>query len=173
MWICTKIRLRFISKSIIYTMCLIQHFSNAIVVIVLQFSSTKKGFDSVFVVERHDYDKCNMDNTTQTRRNGDSEFKFDRSGPFFFISGHDNNCEKGEKLTIVVMSDHHHTHIVPPRIHDHHPCPVPLRWPICRHIRLLGKHWHILLLCLHSTKLTHRHLKHNLHHHLSSPLFLS
>ncbi|XP_042007403.1 extensin-like [Salvia splendens] len=30
-----------------------------------------------------------------------------RSGPFFFISGHDQRCENSQKLTDVVLSDHH------------------------------------------------------------------
>lgn len=35
---------------------------------------------------------------------GDSVFTFDRSGPFYFISGNKSNCDKGQKLTVVVLS---------------------------------------------------------------------
>ncbi|XP_059631929.1 early nodulin-like protein 18 [Cornus florida] len=35
---------------------------------------------------------------------GDSVFKFDRSGPFFFISGNKDNCQKGQKLIVVVLA---------------------------------------------------------------------
>ncbi|PON40067.1 Phytocyanin domain containing protein [Parasponia andersonii] len=62
----------------------------------------KKGSDSVLVVNKNDYDNCNTKNPTQKLEDGDSEFKFDRSGPFFFISG--KNCDKGQKLIVVVLA---------------------------------------------------------------------
>ncbi|RDX68319.1 Early nodulin-like protein 2, partial [Mucuna pruriens] len=64
----------------------------------------KKGSDSVLEVKKEDYDKCNKTNPIKKFENGDTEFKFDRSGPFYFISGKDGNCEKGQKLIIVVLS---------------------------------------------------------------------
>ncbi|KAL0307029.1 UNVERIFIED_CONTAM: Early nodulin-like protein 2 [Sesamum radiatum] len=68
----------------------------------------KKGQDSVLVVSKDDYSKCNKDNPIKNLKDGDSKFKFEKSGPFFFISGHDQNCEKGEKFIVVVLSHHHH-----------------------------------------------------------------
>ncbi|CAA0808653.1 early nodulin-like protein 1 [Striga hermonthica] len=67
----------------------------------------EKGHDSVLVVNRNDYAKCNKENPAKTLKNGRSRFEFRKSGPFFFISGHDQNCEKGQKLEIVVLSRHH------------------------------------------------------------------
>ncbi|BAT89540.1 hypothetical protein LR48_Vigan08g015900 [Vigna angularis] len=64
----------------------------------------KKGSDSVLEVKKEDYDKCNKTNPIKKFENGDTEFKFDRSGPFYFISGNDGNCEKGQKLIVVVLS---------------------------------------------------------------------
>ncbi|KAK1566955.1 hypothetical protein Q3G72_006570 [Acer saccharum] len=69
-----------------------------------------KGSDSVLVVSNADYDSCNKKNPIQSLANGDSIFKFDHSGPFFFISGHDHNCEKGQKLIVVVMAVRNKTH---------------------------------------------------------------
>ncbi|WVZ04149.1 hypothetical protein V8G54_024955 [Vigna mungo] len=64
----------------------------------------KKGSDSVLEVKKEDYEKCNKTNPMKKFENGDTEFKFDRSGPFYFISGKDGNCEKGQKLIVVVLS---------------------------------------------------------------------
>ncbi|CAJ1978553.1 unnamed protein product [Sphenostylis stenocarpa] len=64
----------------------------------------QKGSDSVLEVKKEDYDKCNMTNPIKKFEDGDTEFKFDRSGPFYFISGTDGNCEKGQKLIVVVLS---------------------------------------------------------------------
>lgn len=69
-----------------------------------------KGSDSVLVVNKQDYDSCNTKNPILKLDDGDSTFKFDKSGPFFFISGIVENCQKGEKLIVVVLSpNHHHT----------------------------------------------------------------
>ncbi|KAL9145248.1 hypothetical protein ABFS82_13G029200 [Erythranthe guttata] len=75
----------------------------------------KKGHDSVLVVNENDYSKCNKENPIKILKDGDSKFKFEKSGPFFFISGHNQNCEKGEKLIVVVLSDRHRntTHNAP------------------------------------------------------------
>ncbi|KAL6535785.1 hypothetical protein OROHE_012629 [Orobanche hederae] len=83
----------------------------------------KKGHDSVLVVDQNDYTKCNKDNPIKALKSGHSKFKFDRSGPFFFISGHEQNCEKGQKLKIIVP--HHHHHNIAPS----HPPETPLKPP--------------------------------------------
>ncbi|XP_075483216.1 uncharacterized protein LOC142523341 [Primulina tabacum] len=68
----------------------------------------KKGSDSVLVVTKDDYERCNKDSPLQVFKDGNSEFKFHKSGPFFFISGRTQHCEKGQKLVTVVLSDRHH-----------------------------------------------------------------
>ena len=64
----------------------------------------KKGSDTVLVVNKDDYEKCNKKNPIKKFEDSESEFQFDRSGPFYFISGKDGNCEKGQKLIIVVLA---------------------------------------------------------------------
>ncbi|KAJ7981485.1 Early nodulin-like protein [Quillaja saponaria] len=68
------------------------------------FFKYKKGSDSVLVVTNDDYDSCNTKNPIQILNDGDSTFKFDRSGPFFFISGNAESCQKGQRLIIVVLA---------------------------------------------------------------------
>ncbi|XP_073133863.1 early nodulin-like protein 14 [Henckelia pumila] len=80
----------------------------------------KKGSDSVLVVTPEDYEKCGWGNPILKLDGGDSVFKFDRSGPFFFISGKKSNCDKGQKLITVVLAvrhdhDHDHDHDLPPQ----------------------------------------------------------
>ncbi|CAL9135074.1 unnamed protein product, partial [Musa textilis] len=57
----------------------------------------KKGEDSVLVVGKQDYDACDVSKPIQKLDGGDSVFKFDRSGPFFFISGAPGNCQQGSE----------------------------------------------------------------------------
>ncbi|XP_021894741.1 early nodulin-like protein 1 [Carica papaya] len=64
----------------------------------------KKGSDSVLVVGKDDYNNCNTKNPIKKMEDGDSVFKFEHSGPFFFISGEKDNCKKGQKLIVVVMA---------------------------------------------------------------------
>ncbi|KDP24111.1 hypothetical protein JCGZ_25768 [Jatropha curcas] len=68
------------------------------------FFKYKKGSDSVFVVKKDDFNSCNTKNPIQSLTDGDSLFTFDRSGPFYFISGHADNCKKGQKLIIIVLA---------------------------------------------------------------------
>ncbi|KAK2355259.1 early nodulin protein [Trifolium repens] len=69
----------------------------------------KKGSDSVLEVKKEDYEKCNKTNPIKKFEDGETEFTLDRSGPFYFISGKDENCEKGQKLTLVVISPRKNT----------------------------------------------------------------
>ncbi|KAJ8485910.1 hypothetical protein OPV22_018395 [Ensete ventricosum] len=64
----------------------------------------RKEVDSVLVVTKQDYDACNASNPIQKLEGGDSAFKFDRSGPFYFISGVPESCRKGQKLAVVVLA---------------------------------------------------------------------
>lgn len=91
-----------------------------------------KDMDSVLVVNEEAYHSCNKTSPNQTLKDGNSVFKFTRSGPFFFISGHEDKCENGEKLIIVVMAVRHHSHIVnyvtaPP---TQAPAPAPVTTPV-------------------------------------------
>ncbi|CAI8609875.1 unnamed protein product [Vicia faba] len=69
----------------------------------------KKGSDSVLEVTKEAYDKCNKTNPIKKLEDGNTEFTLDRSGPFYFIIGTDQNCEKGQKLNLVVISPRGHT----------------------------------------------------------------
>ncbi|GMI74831.1 hypothetical protein HRI_001152400 [Hibiscus trionum] len=71
------------------------------------FFKYKKGSDSVLLVKKEDYFACNTSNPVLSLTEGDSVFTFDRSGPFFFITGNADNCNKGQKLIVVVMAVRH------------------------------------------------------------------
>ncbi|XP_076930356.1 early nodulin-like protein 1 [Bidens hawaiensis] len=60
--------------------------------------------DSVLVVNKGDFDGCNANNPITKLDGGDSSFKFDRSGPFYFITGNKSNCDQGQKLIVVVLA---------------------------------------------------------------------
>ncbi|MCE3051617.1 hypothetical protein HAX54_050337 [Datura stramonium] len=92
----------------------------------------KIGSDSVLVVDKDDYTKCNKDKPILQLKHGNSKFTFESSGPFYFTSGHEDNCEKGQKLMVVVCC--HPTTIKPkqPRaqhllnpLAQFHPLPSP------------------------------------------------
>lgn len=64
----------------------------------------EKGTDSVLEVNKEDFDNCNTNNPEVKMEGGVSIFKFDRSGPFYFITGNKTNCYRGQKLVIVVLA---------------------------------------------------------------------
>ncbi|XP_010433354.1 PREDICTED: early nodulin-like protein 2 [Camelina sativa] len=68
------------------------------------YFSYAKGADSVLEVNKADYDGCNTKNPIKRVDDGDSEISLDRYGPFYFISGNEDNCKKGQKLAVVVIS---------------------------------------------------------------------
>ncbi|KAK6281959.1 hypothetical protein POUND7_015784, partial [Theobroma cacao] len=74
----------------------------------------RKGSDSVLLVTREAYYSCNTSNPIQSLTDGDSIFTFDRSGPFFFIGGNADNCNKGQKLIVVVLAVRHKPQKQPP-----------------------------------------------------------
>ncbi|KAJ0250920.1 ENODL3 [Hirschfeldia incana] len=91
-----------------------------------------KGKDSVLEVSEEEYNTCNTTHPITSLSDGDSLFVFSRSGPFFFVSGNSENCLKGQKLAVNVMSTaHHHSHS--PRQPSPSPSPtlspVPLSSP--------------------------------------------
>lgn len=73
------------------------------------------------MVNKDDYNSCNIKNPMTSLTNGDSDFKFDRSGPFFFISGDAEKCQKGLKLHVVVLAVRNKRH--------HAPSPSPATLP--------------------------------------------
>ncbi|KFK27003.1 hypothetical protein AALP_AA8G321700 [Arabis alpina] len=67
-----------------------------------------KGSDSVQQVMKADFDGCNVRNPIKNFVNGESEVTLDRSGPFYFISGNQDHCKKGQKLIVVVLAVRNH-----------------------------------------------------------------
>ncbi|KAK6934245.1 Phytocyanin domain [Dillenia turbinata] len=93
------------------------------------FFKYKNGTDSVLVVNKDDYDKCNTQNPIMKLEGGDSVFTLDRSGPFYFISGNKEYCDKGQKLIVVVLSTAHFKPQPPsvsPKPSPSSPAPTPV-----------------------------------------------
>ncbi|KAD2394235.1 hypothetical protein E3N88_41212 [Mikania micrantha] len=63
--------------------------------------------DSVLRVEEGDYKKCIKTKPITEYHDGNSVFPITESGSFFFISGADGHCEKGEKVEVRVLSRKH------------------------------------------------------------------
>ncbi|CAK9314758.1 unnamed protein product [Citrullus colocynthis] len=87
----------------------------------------KNETDSVLVVSKEDYFSCNTKNPViSLKDDGESIFKFGHSGPFYFISGNADCCQKGQKLIVVVLAVRHnkHHHAQPP-----HSSPSPAAPP--------------------------------------------
>ncbi|OVA20121.1 Plastocyanin-like [Macleaya cordata] len=59
--------------------------------------------DSVLVVNRADYINCNVSNPIAKFEDGNTLFRFDRYGFFYFISGKAGHCKSGQRLVIRVM----------------------------------------------------------------------
>lgn len=64
--------------------------------------------DSVLQVTKENYLSCNTSKPIKEYKDGDNtKVELDESGPFYFISGADSHCKKGQKLVVVVMSEKH------------------------------------------------------------------
>ncbi|KAL6999359.1 hypothetical protein U1Q18_000521 [Sarracenia purpurea var. burkii] len=61
--------------------------------------------DVVLQVTKADYASCNTATPIQKYADGHTVFKFNQSGPFYFISGVKDNCLKNEKLVVIVLAD--------------------------------------------------------------------
>ncbi|XP_010267739.1 PREDICTED: early nodulin-like protein 1 [Nelumbo nucifera] len=61
--------------------------------------------DSVLQVNKEDYTNCSTAQPISLFNDGHTSFKFNQSGPFYFISGSIENCLKNEKMVVVVMAD--------------------------------------------------------------------
>ncbi|KAK1388879.1 Phytocyanin domain-containing protein [Heracleum sosnowskyi] len=82
----------------------------------------KNGTDSVLVVDEDDYTRCDKSSPIRTLQNDGEHSKFDLEhwGLFYFISGKADNCNKGEKIAILVIA---------PRDHSPHNSPAPSPTP--------------------------------------------
>ncbi|KAG6391316.1 hypothetical protein SASPL_149070 [Salvia splendens] len=61
--------------------------------------------DSVLQVTKRDYVTCNTSKPIETYTGGSTKVKLPHSGPYYFISGANGNCEKGQKVIVVVISE--------------------------------------------------------------------
>lgn len=75
--------------------------------------------DSVLRVSQEDYTNCNTDSPASKFNDGHTVFKFNQSGPFYFISGNKDNCIKNEKVVVIVLADRNQTSTATP------PSPAP------------------------------------------------
>ncbi|XP_059635865.1 early nodulin-like protein 14 [Cornus florida] len=80
--------------------------------------------DSVLQVSEDDYKSCNKAKTIKSYNDGHTKIELDRSGPFFFISGAEGHCEKGQKLEVKVLSAKHGLKGTPP-VASQAPAPAP------------------------------------------------
>ncbi|XP_051137484.1 early nodulin-like protein 1 [Andrographis paniculata] len=63
--------------------------------------------DSVLQVSKRDYVTCNTSSPIEKHVDGDTKVTLPRSGPYYFISGAEGHCRKGQKLIVVVLSERH------------------------------------------------------------------
>ncbi|XP_057528360.1 early nodulin-like protein 9 [Amaranthus tricolor] len=82
--------------------------------------------DSVLQVSKQDFDNCNTNLPIAKYTDGNTEFKLTKSGPYYFISGNKDNCNKNEKLVVIVMADRTANKNSPP---SPLPSPTPLPSP--------------------------------------------
>uniref|UniRef100_A0A0D6QZG7 Phytocyanin domain-containing protein n=1 Tax=Araucaria cunninghamii TaxID=56994 RepID=A0A0D6QZG7_ARACU len=66
-----------------------------------------KEVDSVLQVTKQGYSTCNTSSPIAPFKNGNTVFNLTTHGPFYFISGNASNCQKGEKLIVVVLAPCH------------------------------------------------------------------
>ncbi|XP_050219828.1 early nodulin-like protein 13 [Mercurialis annua] len=63
--------------------------------------------DSVLEVSKEDYLSCNVSNPIAEYKNGNTKVKLERAGPYYFISGAEGHCVKGQKMIVTVLSPRH------------------------------------------------------------------
>ncbi|KAL4326028.1 hypothetical protein GQ457_11G012930 [Hibiscus cannabinus] len=61
--------------------------------------------DSVLHVTEEAYKNCSVESPLSSYTDGHTVFSLSNSGPYHFISGNKDNCEKKEKLVVVVLAD--------------------------------------------------------------------
>ncbi|KAL7143202.1 hypothetical protein ABFS83_08G175600 [Erythranthe nasuta] len=89
--------------------------------------------DSVLHVSKYDYESCNTESPAVEKfTGGNTVFKFNQSGPHYFISGVADHCRKNEKLVVVVLADRtgkHGSSAAPPASPPPSPENVPVPPP--------------------------------------------
>jgi len=70
---------------------------------VSQFLDFKYRKDSVMVVSEEEYEQCKSTRPLYFGNNGNTVFKFERPGMFYFISGVSGHCTRGQKMAIKVL----------------------------------------------------------------------
>uniref|UniRef100_A0A2N9F6P0 Phytocyanin domain-containing protein n=1 Tax=Fagus sylvatica TaxID=28930 RepID=A0A2N9F6P0_FAGSY len=60
--------------------------------------------DSVMEVNDTEYKRCNSSHPNLFSNTGNTVYKLDQPGPFYFISGVSGHCEKGQRMIVKVMS---------------------------------------------------------------------
>ncbi|OVA16182.1 Plastocyanin-like [Macleaya cordata] len=63
------------------------------------------GQDSVLQVNKEDYEKCNTAAPIAKFDDGNTSFQLNQSGPHYFISGNEKNCQNNEKMIVIVLAD--------------------------------------------------------------------
>ncbi|KAL8097694.1 early nodulin-like protein 21 [Apium graveolens] len=63
--------------------------------------------DSVMEVTEEGYKHCNATHPSFYSNSGDTLWKLDHPGFFYFISGANGHCRRGQRMVIRVMSDEH------------------------------------------------------------------
>ncbi|KAL6523425.1 hypothetical protein OROGR_017028 [Orobanche gracilis] len=87
--------------------------------------------DSVLQVTEENYKSCNRSNPIQSYNDGNSRITLHKSGLFYFISGAEGHCEKGQKVVVRVLSvKHRHSAAAPApsqaeEYHPYAPAPAP------------------------------------------------
>lgn len=82
------------------------------------------GKDSVLEVTKEDYVNCNTSNPIAVYKDGNTKVELDRPGPFYFVSGANGHCDKGQKMIVVVLSPRHRYTSISPA-----PSPVEFESP--------------------------------------------
>ncbi|KAK7262638.1 hypothetical protein RJT34_30213 [Clitoria ternatea] len=90
----------------------------------------QSGQDSVLYVKSEDYASCNTDSPYAKYSDGHTVIKLNKSGPHFFISGNKDNCNKNEKISVIVLADRSNrtnqtTNGSPPSPQPSSPSPAP------------------------------------------------
>ncbi|XWS27886.1 hypothetical protein CRYUN_Cryun25bG0018500 [Craigia yunnanensis] len=62
--------------------------------------------DSVLHVTAEDYKNCNVESPISKYTDGRTVYPFIQTGPYYFISGNQEHCQKNEKLVVVVLANH-------------------------------------------------------------------
>ncbi|XP_022899301.1 early nodulin-like protein 1 [Olea europaea var. sylvestris] len=60
---------------------------------------------SVLEVNEEDYKICNNANPIKSHNDRETTFSVEKSCPFFFISGAEEHCQKGQRLEVMVLSE--------------------------------------------------------------------